>query len=166
MPDPNPSLINAFEVELEGSIRHFLCFVDPALAEERGIDGRSVLGEFTPGPDGGLDLDSLKINPHFIEAFEQFMNEEAARSPELAQEARSHPGDWLYVIDSRHQGDPDDDPPASEVVGRFAVDETGQIVPDSFQYNRQHLWFSPDAGGSSILANRPFYDWLQLRAGG
>jgi hypothetical protein len=160
MSDASLSLLNVFEVELEGSVRHLLCFIDPVLAGARGIDGRSILGEFTPGPDGELDPGSLQVNPQFIEAFEQFMNEEADRAPELSDEARNHPGDRLYLIDSRHPGDPHADPPASEVIGGFEVDETGRIVPDSFQYNPGHLWFSPDTGGSSLLVNRQFYDWL------
>jgi hypothetical protein len=163
MSETSLSLLNVFEVEHEGSIRHLLCFIDPVLAGARGIDSRSILGALTPRPDGALDPSALQINPEFIEAFQHFMNEHAVRSPELAQEARNHPGDWLYVIDSRHEGDPQADPPASEVVGCFAVDETGQIVPNSFQYNRQHLWFSPDTGGSSLLMNRHFYDWLHVQ---
>jgi len=163
--NPDASLLNAFEVELDGATHHLLCFVEPSHALERGIEGRAVLAEFTPDPEGGVDLDSLRINPVFIEAFARFMNEEAARSPDLAAEALNHAGDRLYIIDSRHPGDGDDDPPAGEVVGCFAVDDSGKIVPDSFEYNPEHLWIAPDTGGSSILASRAFHDWLHAGAG-
>jgi hypothetical protein len=177
MPEPNPNpepeprstlaLLNVFEIERDGAVLRLLCFIDPVLAGARGIDGRSVLGEIDPSAAGGLEPGTLQINPDFIEAFEQYMNEEGAHSADLVDEARNHPSDWLYIIDSRHPAEPDDeeDPPASEVVGCFAVDDTGQIVPRSFQYNRNHLWIHPEFGPSSILASRPFYDWLHRDAG-
>ena len=50
------------------------------------------------------------------------------------------------------------------MIGGFAIDEAGQIVPGSFQYNPAHLWFNPETGSSSILVNRKFYDWLHSRS--
>jgi hypothetical protein len=162
MSDSSLSLLNVFEVERDGAMHHLVCFLDPVLAGARGIDGRAVIGEFTPAPNGDFDHESFQVNPEFIAAFEQFMNEEAARSSELANQARNHPGGRLYIVDARHPGDPRDDLPTSEVAGSFTVEETGQIVPGSFQYNHDHVWFHPDTGSSSLLANRQFYDWLHL----
>jgi hypothetical protein len=153
-------LLNVFEVERDGVVHHLLGLIDPVLAGARGIDIRSILGEFTPGADGGFDPRSFQVNPEFIAAFQRFMNDVSAQAPELVEQARNHPGGWLDVIDSRFPNDPHLDPPPSEVVGHFTVDETGRIIPNSFQYNPQHLWFNPDTGRSQILDNRQFYDWL------
>jgi len=160
MSDSTHSLINMFEVEMGGASRHLICFIDPALAGARGIDGRAVLGEYTPGPGGEFDARSFQANPQFIAAFQQFMNEEVAQSAELANEARNNPGGRLHIVDARHQANPGGAPAASELIGMFMIDETGQIVPGSFQHNQAHLWFNPDTGGSSVLANRRIYDWL------
>jgi hypothetical protein len=160
MSDSTLSLINTFEVEMGGAIHHLICFIDPVLAGARGIDGRAVLGEFTPGPKGEFDPQSFQPNPQFIAALAQFMNEEVARTPELAQEARKNPGGRLQIVDARHQASADGDPPASELIGAFMIDETGLIVPGSFQHNQAHVWFNSETGGSSVLLNRRFYDWL------
>ena len=52
MSDQELSLLNVFEVEHEGAIRHLICFIDPVLAGACGIDGRAVIGEFTPETRG------------------------------------------------------------------------------------------------------------------
>ena len=160
MSDSTQSLINMFEVQMGGAIRHLVCFIDPVLATARGIDGSAVLGEYTPGPGGAFDPQTFQPNPQFIAAFQRFMNEQVAGSPELASEARKNPGGRLHIVDARHQANPDGEPPASELIGLFTIDESGQIVPGSFRHNQAHLWFNSETGGSSVLANRQFYDWL------
>jgi hypothetical protein len=159
MADPL-SLINVFEVERDGAIQHLIGFIDPVLAGARGIDARAILGEFTPGADGGFDARTFRANPQFNAGFEQFMNEVAARSDELMNEARKHPGGRLNIVDGRHRGAPYGDPPTAELIGRFTIDEAGGIIPGSFRHNPDHLWFHLETGTSSILLNRQFYDWL------
>jgi hypothetical protein len=160
MADSSLSLINVFEVQREGGIQHLIGFIDPVLAGARGIDARAILGEFTPGADGDFDARTFRANPQFIAAFEQFMNEVAARSSELMTEAGKHPGGRLNTVDGRYRGEPYGDPPTAELLGRFAIDDAGQIVPGSFQHNPDHVWFHSETGTSSILLNRQFYDWL------
>jgi hypothetical protein len=159
-PDATLSLINVFEVQIEGATRHLVCFIDPVLAGARGIDGRAVLGEFTPGPDGGFDPRTFRANSQFIEAFQEFMNQEIAGSSDLAREARNNPGGQLNIVDARHPSSARGEPPATELLGEFSIDETGKIIPGSFLHNQAHLWFHPQSGNSSILRNRAFYDWL------
>jgi hypothetical protein len=156
------SLINVFEVERNGAIQHLIGFIEPVLAGARGIDGRAILGEFTPGVDGGFDPRTFRANPQFITGFEQFMNEVAARSGELINEAMKHRGGRLNIVDGRHRGAPYGDPPAAELIGLFTIDEGGRIVPGSFRHNPDHIWFHPETGTSSILLNRQFYDWLHV----
>lgn len=160
MTTPGLPLLNVFEVEADGARRHLVCFLDTVLAGVRGIDVRSVVGEFVPGPEGGFDPGTFRVNPDFVEAFTRYMNEEAARSPEVVDQARSHPGEWLYIVDPRHRGPSDSDPPAADVVGCFAVDGSGQVAPGSFQYNTNHAWIDPARGVSGLLSDRRFYDWL------
>jgi hypothetical protein len=160
MIDHSLSLLNVYEVDVDGATRHVVCFLDPVLAGAVGIDERSVVGEFTPGPDGRFDPATFRANPGFVEAFEQFMNDEASRAPEVVAQARAGAGSWLYLIDPRSRTGPEAEPPASDVVGGFAVDGEGRIVPGSFRYNAHHAWFDPDSGASGLLADRQFYDWL------
>ena len=78
MPQSNLSLLNVFQVVVDGVHHHLVCFLDPVLAGTRGIDARSIVGEFTPGPDGAFDLATFQPNPEFIAAFTQYMNEKGA----------------------------------------------------------------------------------------
>ena len=160
MPESELSLLNVYEVEVDGGTRHLVGFLDPVLAGSRGIDSRAMIGEFTPGPDGEFDHESFRVNPEFVAALTDYMNGAPSRTPEIIAQARSIPSDWLYVVDPRDATDPDEDPPLAEVLGCYAVDADGQIVPNSFQYNRNHLWFNPDSGVSGLLSDRRFYDWM------
>jgi hypothetical protein len=160
MSDPELSLLNVYEVETDGSTHHIVCFLDAVLAGARGIDSRAVVGEFTPQPDGRFDPETFELNPEFIEVFTQYMNEESAQTEQVVQEASANPSAWLYVIDPRSPNAPAADPPPSDVLGCFAVDDHGQVVPNSFQYNSEHVLFDPAQGVSGILADRRFYDWL------
>lgn len=157
MPDRTLPLLNVFEVEIDGMIRHLICFLDPVRAGSVGIDRRAVVGEFTPRPDGAFDPGSFRLNPHFIATLTEYMNESAAHAPELIHAAGVRPGGRVEVLDPRHPADDDPEPPASETLGHFAVDDSGRIVPGSFEYNARHTWFDPD---SALFSSRSFYDWL------
>ncbi|MBX6316433.1 MAG: hypothetical protein IRY99_26500 [Isosphaeraceae bacterium] len=154
------SLLNVYEVEDQGRTRYLVGFLDPVLAGSRGIALRAMIGEFTPRADGEFDLGTFEVNPEFIAAFEQYMNGEPSRSPAMVEQARAVPGQWLYLVDPRNTTPPDQDPPAADILGRFAVDDEGQVVPNSFQYNNGHLWFSPESGVSGLLLDKRFYNWL------
>jgi hypothetical protein len=165
MDDPNPtlSILNVFEIQIEGVNRHLICFLDPILAGAAGIPGKSVVGEYQPGADGQFDLDSFELNPEFVDSYIRYMNEVAIHSPDLVAEATQHESGWLYVLDPRYNLKAGVEPPASELIGCYAVDETGRIAPGSFQYNENHVWFEPESGTSGILSDRRFYDWLHPR---
>ena len=158
------ALLNLFEVEDGGATRHLVCFLEPVRAGAVGIDTRTIVGEYRPGADGGFDLGTFRPNPGFAAVFTDYMNAEAARAPELIEQARQQPGRWLYLVDPRAR-DPEGDVPPGDVVGCFAVDDSGQIAPNSFQYNANHLWFDPAVGPSGILGDRNFYDWLNRPQG-
>ncbi len=113
-----------------------------------------------------FDPGALRINPIFIETLEEFMNDEATRAPELADLAHAESSGSLEIIDARYRPHDDaNDPPEAEVVGGFAIDETGTIVPGSFQYNPAHLLFHPETGALGLFASRRFYDWVHGLAG-
>lgn len=158
------SLLNLYEVKVDGVRRHFVCLLDPVLAGARVIDARAIVGEYSPGPSGGFDPRTFQPNPAFIEAFTRFMNDVAAHAPEVVREALALRSQWLYIIDSRHPNDPDIDPPPGDIIGCFAIDGTGQIVPNSFQYNTNHVWFDPSSGVSGLFSDRRFYAWLHPEA--
>ncbi len=153
------TLLNLYEVEEGGERRHLICFLEPVRAGATGINVRTILGDYSPGPTGSFDPGSFRLNPAFAAVFTDYMNLEAVRAPELIAQAARQPGRWLYLIDPRAI-DPEGDVPPTDVVGCFAVDDAGQIAPNSFQYNRNHSWIDPTLGPSGLLADRRFYDWL------
>ena len=59
---------------------------------------------------------------------------------------------------------PESDPPTEDILGSFAVDGDGRLIPDSFRYNPGHLWFHPQTGPSGLLSDRKFHDWLHPEA--
>ena len=170
MGETSLALLNIYEFDHEGTTRHVVAFLDVVLAGSRGIDAASIVGDFVPGPGGGFDPQTFRLNPEFAASIVGYMNDVTARSPEIVAEAAAQPGEWLYLIDPRFEppGDPDADPepPAGEIVGCFAVDEAGQVVPASFQYNRNHALFDEVDGISGLLSDRKFYDWLHPRSKG
>ncbi len=159
------SLLNLYEVKVDGVRRHVVCLLDPVLAGARGIDARAIVGGYSPGPSGGFDPRTFQPNPAFIEAFTRFMNDEAAHAPEVVREALARRSRWLHIIDSRHPNDPDIDPPPGDIIGCFTIDDTGQIVPNSFQVPTPNtsgstpppapLAFSPTAGSTAGCTSRP-----------
>ena len=155
-----PRLLNVFEVDDLHARRHFVCFLETSLAEQRGIDPRAIVGEFKPGPDQEFVIDSFTVNPGFVEALTGYMNHEATRSADLIAEGLRSPGSWLYVLDPRYEGSTTDDPPAGELLGCYEVDGSGAIVAGSFLYNENHQLFEPDRGVSALLLDRRFYEWL------
>lgn len=163
-PEQELSLLNIYEVETDSGPRHLVGFLDSVLAGARGIDSRAMIGEFAPGPDGEFNLETFSVNPEFVAAFTAYMNHEAARSPEVIASAEQLRSDWLYLVDPRNQSHADDEPPGADILGCYAVDADGQIVPGSFQYNQNHLWFNPESGTSGLLSDRRFYDWLHHQA--
>ena len=160
MPANSLPLLNLFEVvDDAGATHHIVAFVEPVRAGSEGIASRCVVGEFTPGPDGGFDPGSFRANPEFLAAVVDYMNDEAGRSASLVEQARAIRSDWLYVEDPR-VGQDENPPAASDLLGAFAVDDVGQIVPKSFQINSHHRLFTAERGASGLLGDRRFHDWL------
>jgi hypothetical protein len=88
------------------------------------------------------------------------MNEIQASTPEIQGQARTLPSGWLYIIDPRNTDSDEIDPPPTDLVGAFAVDDVGQVVPRSFQYNSNHALIDQDRGVTGLFSDRRFYDWL------
>ena len=154
------SLLNVFEVETDDGARRLIAFVDPVRAGAEGIATRGIVGEIDAEADGDFDTTNFEPNPEFLAAVVDFMNGDPSRSHEVMEQAKAIPSHWLYVIDPRNRSPHDADPPTSDVIGCFAVDDAGQIVPNSFQYNAEHKLFCPASGPSGLLDDRRFFDWL------
>lgn len=161
MPDDALPLLNVYEVTAEGGkTLHLLTFLQADRAADSGIEPRSIVGEVTPTDSGGFDPLSLKLNPEFIEAFAAYMNEVVAGTSPIVEQARSHAPGWVYVVDPRNRDEPGAPMPATDLMGTFAVDEAGNVVPDSFDYNANHALIDTDRGMSGLFSDRRFYDWL------
>ncbi len=161
MSDQPLPLLNVYDVPDEaGRVRQILAFIEPARADAAGIDKRSIVGEVTTTPEGGFDATGLQVNPDFVVALSDYMDEVAAVSPEMVAMARSVRPGWAYVTDPRNPGQAGVDPPQADIVGAFAVDDAGQISPGSFQYNHSHVLIDRDRGMSGLFSDRKFYDWL------
>jgi hypothetical protein len=161
MPDNAPlPLLNVFEIaDEQGGMRHLLAFIEPVLAGSNGIDPRAIVGEITPTADG-YDPRTLKLNPEFIEAFVDYMNEVQAVAPEIIGQAKTLPSGWVYIIDPRNTDPEGIDPPTTDLVGAFAVDDIGQVVPRSFQYNANHALIDQSRGLTGLFSDQRFYNWL------
>jgi hypothetical protein len=116
-----------------------------------------MVGEFVPAPNGEFDPETFSVNPEFVAAFVAYMNLQARSVPEFGQQARERPGERLFIVDPRNQDQGDTGPPEFDILGGFDVNEVGEIVPDSFQYNANHQWFSQSSGISGIFFDRRFY---------
>ena len=160
------SLLNIYEVEDEsaGRVRHFIGFMDAVLAGSAGLVSHAMVGEFQPLADGSFDPDTFSLNPEFLDAAKQFLNAQVKVSPELIEGARQVPGERLFLVDPRNTSLADEDPLPEDVLGWYAVDEQGQVLAGSFEYNPEHLWFSKEFGASGLLTNRAFYEFLHPMA--
>jgi hypothetical protein len=154
------ALLNVYEIDTDRGPASYLGFLDPVLAGAKGIEARAVVGEYTRGEGDVFDPDAFRVNPAFVEAVTGYMNEEAGATAAIAAQARSVESGWLYVIDPRDRTPDGEEPPPANVLGAFAVDDSGQVVPNSFQYNANHRMFDRDHGTSALLFDRAFYDWL------
>lgn len=152
-------LLNIFDIEEDGTTRHFVCFLEPVLAGAQGIPVAAIVGEFTPDGDGEFDPDTFRLNEEFIGAFTAYMNDEVIHSPDLRNQALGNPGGVLYLVDPRIT-EAVNEPDPGDLLGGFAIDDDGQPVPESFRYNPQHQMFTRTHGPSGILTDRRFYDWL------
>ena len=90
-------------------------------------------------------------------------NQKPETSPMLTLELDDDPApeDFRTVLDgvrtfNRAQTGHDRPQP----VAYFLRDEAGQIVPGSFQYNKNHTLFDRTHGISGILRDQQFYKWL------
>jgi hypothetical protein len=162
--DQDLSLLNVYEVEDEGRIRHLVGFQDGVLAGSIGLVSHAMVGEYEPEPDGTFNPDTFKLNTEFLDAAKQFLNAQAKISPELIEGATQVPGERLFLVDPRNHSEGDEEPPAEDVLGWYDVDDTGHVVENSFVYNPQHAWFSKSSGASGLLANRAFYEFLHPTA--
>lgn len=153
-------LLNVYEVVTDDGPASLICFLDPVLAGARGIDPRAVVGIYGEAGVEDFDAAGFRVNPTFVEALTGYMNEEAVESPEVVAEAKNLASGWLYIVDPRDRAEPDAEPPASNLLGAYAVDEAGQVVPGSFQYNEKHAVFDPSQGPSGVLFDKKFYNWL------
>jgi hypothetical protein len=160
------SFLNIYEVETEEGTRHLVGFQDPVLAGSVGLASHAMIGEFRPGPDGEFDPETFAVNPEFVEAVAAYMNAVPPHAPTLVEGAQQIPGQRLYVVDPRNHTPHDEDPPTEDVLGWYQVDEAGVLVPDSFQYNGDHVWFSPHSGVSGLLEDENFYRWMHPEAHG
>jgi hypothetical protein len=160
--------VNIYEVEdeVDGHVRHLVGFMDAGLADAVGLVSHAMIGEFRPGPEGGFDTDTFSVNPEFLDVVTQFLNAQPECSVELVEGARRIPGERLYLVDPRSPARDDEDPPPEDVLGWYEVDPQGRVVPDSFRYNEEHVWFSQNSGISGLLVNREFYEFVHAQARG
>jgi hypothetical protein len=160
MADSSGPLLNVYAVETENEVRSFICFLDPILAGVKGIEPHAVIGPYDATEDEPFDPLTFQVNPAFVDSITAYMNNEGHESEALIAQASEIRSDWLYVLDPRDPGDGADEPPTVNVLGAFPVDDTGQIVPNSFQYNKNHRIFDVEFGTSGMLYDQKFYRWL------
>jgi hypothetical protein len=150
-----------YELNDESGEHHVICFQDPVHAGSKGIDVKSIVGRYLPDAKGQFDPAAFQFNTAFVNQVADFMNSVVSNDQQLVEEAKRVTEGRLEVIDPRCENDQISEIPLSEIVGWFAVDPSGQILPDSFLYNHNHTWFDPSSGTSGLLKLRRFYDFLR-----
>ncbi len=155
-------MLMVYELDDESGRQHVVCFQDPILAGSVGVDVRTIIGRFQPREDGGFNPSTFQFNTAFVNLVAEFMNAKVADDPNLAEDARHVTEGRLEVIDPRCSGLELTEVPMSEILGWFAVDESGSILADSFLYNHNHVWFDERFGVSGLLHLRTFYDYVHL----
>ena len=161
MPDTQKlPLLMVYELNDTSGHHHVICFQDPVHAGSVGINVRSIVGRFQPGPSGKFDPATFQFNLAFVEEVTRYFNEVVILSDTLQDEARHSPDGRMEVIDPRCSLQTLTEIPISSVLGYFAVDAAGKLLPGSFLYNHNHLWFDPEQGTSGLLCSRKFYDFL------
>lgn len=153
-------LLMVYELDDTSGKHHVICFQDPVHAGSVGVDVRTIVGRFFPNESGAFDPATFQFNTGFVLAVTDFMNQVVINEPGLAEEAKHIANGRLEVIDPRCMTDRLAEIPISEIVGWFAVDDSGKILSDSFLYNHNHVWFEPRFGASGLLSLRTFYDFV------
>ncbi len=138
------ALLNVYEVESEHGPASLLCFLDPVLAGAKGIDARSVVGEYV-ADEAGFDPDAFRINPAFVEAVTGYMNDEASASGGIAEQARDVTSGWLYVIDPRDRTPEGTEPDPKNVLGCVRGGRLGSGRPGLVPVQRQSCHVRPRA---------------------
>lgn len=153
-------LLMVYELDDVSGRHHVICFQDPVHAGSMGIDVRAIVGRFEPTASGGFDPAKFQFNTAFVNLVADFMNAVVIHDPALAEEATLANEGRLEVIDPRCAAANMGDIPLTDILGWFAVNNAGTIEKESFLYNHNHLWFSPESGTSGLLSLRPFYDFV------
>jgi hypothetical protein len=149
-----------YELDDSSGKHHVICFQDPVHAGSVGVDVRTIVGRYFPNDSGEFDPATFQFNTAFVEVVTAFMNSVVIDAPGLVDEAKHVAGGRLEVIDPRCSASELTEVPMSEIVGWFAVDDTGTMLRDSFLYNHNHAWFEPRFGTSGLLGLRAFYDFV------
>lgn len=153
-------LLMVYDLNDTSGRHHVICFQDPVHAGSVGVDVRTIVGRFFPSDTGSFDPSTFQFNTGFVLAVTDFMNQVVINDPGLNEEAKQVAGGRLEVIDPRCMSDQLTEVPMSEIVGWFAVNESGGIIGESFLYNHNHVWFEPRFGTSGLLSLRTFYDFV------
>jgi hypothetical protein len=108
----------------------------------RGLAIEAVVGRFLKSveDDGSLSPEYFDANPLFADFLHDVVARHCPSDPELIEEAKSHLGGKVYVID-RRSSTPDGSVPAADIIGSFDVDQ-GVVVTGSYQRNPNHTVFS------------------------
>lgn len=143
-----PPEIILYRVRHDGEFRDLLCLRDPkqTLFPEEGIPEKAIIGSW-PVMEGQELLEPLAIksenfgrNPVFVELMHGALARYGPESAQLKEAARRQGRGWLYLIDSRIP-DPNGDVPIWDILGALEI-KGGQIVPDSYWANPQHVILS------------------------
>lgn len=153
-------LLMVYELDDTSGRHHVIAFQDPVHAGSVGIDVRAIVGRFEPTASGGFNPSTFQFNTAFVNMVADFMNAVVIHDPSLAEEATLTNEGRLEVIDPRCQAATMAEIPMTDILGWFSVNDAGAIEKDSFLYNHNHQWFSPESGTSGLLSLRSFYDFV------
>jgi hypothetical protein len=132
-----------YKVKLAGKLQEILSLLPPDAASEIGLPSQGILGRFLEPATQENTISSSRFvpNPTFIDFLHSVIVKYALDLPGLCAEAYRQQKGWVYIIDGRCHT-PQAEVIAEDIIGAFEVRD-GQILPESYRRNNDHLLVSP-----------------------
>ena len=126
-----------------------------------GIPKEMIIGEVKK-EGNAIIWSSFKANGHLIELYIDYMNHAKSQDSNLQKEAKRVKSGNVFEIDNRAK-DPYGKVEPEDITGFFKVKD-GEIVKNSFEYNKNHKLFTKDGKPSSILLDKNFIEGVHYHS--
>ena len=160
------ALLNIYDVETEKGPARSSASSTPCSPGPRGSTTRSVVGDYVDRRGRRVRPRRLPGQPGVRRGPDRLHERGDRRDPRRSPARPGRSGATGSTSSTPATGPtPRPSRRPANVLGAFAVDDAGQVVPGSFQYNANHRMFDREFGTRALLFDRAFYDWLHATSG-